>query len=504
VAKKLVVFVHGWSVRSTDTYGQLPQRLRAEAGGAGLDLNIQHVFLGKYVSFRDEVRLEDISRALHAALQRESGIQEGLTDGERMVLITHSTGGPVARDWWHRYYVSRNLPCPMSHLVMLAPANFGSALAKLGKGKVSRLKSWVKGVEPGQRVLDWLELGSPESWALNESWVRQQPVWSLRKSPVFQFVLAGQTIDRSLYDHLNSYTDEQGSDGVVRVASANLNATYVQLVQEADEAAWKKGDWTKTKLVPKVTKNSPRCAMAVLPRLAHSGKDKGILRSVRMNGEHPTVTAILRCLSVGTDAQYAAVCDEFERSTAETQRAERDSDVETRLFQADRVFVRPLTTQFIARLQDEKGYPLEDFDLVLTGWDPEAENPAHRSPDPNLLPEGFFIDRQLNTRHRGTVTYYLNAEAMKGAKALGVRILPRPAPDPADKKRLNFVVHYVQAEFAAPAKTLAAYLKPNQTLMLDIVMKRVVREGVFRLEQVTDLSRPKDFTKDPPGPPIVD
>eukprot|EP01031_Cornospumella_fuschlensis_P043536 gene43536-53229_t len=43
---------------------------------------------------------------------------------------------------------------------MLAPANFGSALAQLGKGRVGRLKAWFSGVEPGQGVLDWLELGS--------------------------------------------------------------------------------------------------------------------------------------------------------------------------------------------------------------------------------------------------------------------------------------------------------------------------------------------------------
>ena len=48
----------------------------------------------------------------------------------------------------------------MSHLIMLAPANYGSALAQLGKQRLSRIKSWFEGVEPGQGVLDWLELGS--------------------------------------------------------------------------------------------------------------------------------------------------------------------------------------------------------------------------------------------------------------------------------------------------------------------------------------------------------
>ena len=59
----VVVFVHGWSVTSTDTYGELPARLKREAGkDGGPPLDVRNIYLGQYVSFRDEVRLEDISR----------------------------------------------------------------------------------------------------------------------------------------------------------------------------------------------------------------------------------------------------------------------------------------------------------------------------------------------------------------------------------------------------------------------------------------------------------
>ena len=75
--------------------------------------------------------------------------------------------------------------------------------------------------------LDWLILGSVEAWELNLDWIlnggRQ-----IGTSGFFPFVLTGQSIDRKLYDILNSYTGESGSDGVVRVASANLNATYIK------------------------------------------------------------------------------------------------------------------------------------------------------------------------------------------------------------------------------------------------------------------------------------
>ena len=102
-----------------------------------------HIYLGKYVSFRDEVRIPDISRAFDAALTavlKEAGAKR------RFVCITHSTGGPVVRDWLDRSYVQskRIAECPISHLIMLAPANFGSALAQLGKTRLGRDQELVR------------------------------------------------------------------------------------------------------------------------------------------------------------------------------------------------------------------------------------------------------------------------------------------------------------------------------------------------------------------------
>ena len=142
--------------------------------------------------------------------------------------ITHSTGGPVVREWQR---AQRDKPAThstirLSHLVMLAPANFGSALAQLGKSVLGRLKSVFAGVEPGQRILDWLELGSTESLSLNLDYIHSED--PLLRGQV-QFVLTGDRPDRSLYDYLNSYTGEDGSDGVVRIAAANLNAQHAVL-----------------------------------------------------------------------------------------------------------------------------------------------------------------------------------------------------------------------------------------------------------------------------------
>ena len=75
---------------------------------------------------------------------------------------------------------------------MLAPANYGSALAQLGKQRLGRLMSWFEGVEPGQGVLDWLELGSTESWALNKEWIASDGT-QIGPNGVFPFVITGQS-----------------------------------------------------------------------------------------------------------------------------------------------------------------------------------------------------------------------------------------------------------------------------------------------------------------------
>ena len=223
-----LIFVHGWGVTNTATYGELPAALSAVATSYGLRLRVQHLYLGKYVSFHDEVTLDDIARALSRAL-RDLPDNDG--EIQEFSCITHSTGGPLVRHWVDRYYGARNLEsCPLKHLVMLAPANHGSALAVLGKERIGRMKSWFSGVEPGQRVLDWLSLGSEGQWDLNQSYLS----YDSASKGFYPFVLTGQGIDNKFYDFLNGYLVEPGSDGVVRVAGANMNFRYIALKQSHD------------------------------------------------------------------------------------------------------------------------------------------------------------------------------------------------------------------------------------------------------------------------------
>ncbi len=503
---RTVVFVHGWSVQNTDTYGRLPERLIREAAERGVTLDARNLWLSRYVSFRDEVRLPDVSRGFAAAVERELG--DLVARGERFACITHSTGGPVVRDWWHRYYLARPgaPPCPMSHLVMLAPANFGSALAQLGKARLGRIKAWFNGVEPGSGVLDWLELGSPESFSLNRAWIETTND-VVERTGVYPCVLTGQTIDAKLYDHLNSYTGEPGSDGVVRVAAANLNAAYVRLEQEAVCLA--DGEPIAPKLTATQIETAPPTAFKIVPGRSHSGREIGILRSVMNDGRpHPTVDAVLACLEVSNPAEYHALRERFFGENHDVQEAER-ARVHDRVVLHDTVTITDRYAMIVFRVLDETGQQIGSFDLKLTATSPTDPG---RAASPDLLPKGFFGDRQRNHRHPATLTYFLDADVMRGSPevrhpdqpdrvirpalpgtpALGLTLEPHAA---------DGFVHFLEAGLVAREATLESVVTLNQTTLVDIVMRRVVREGVFRMDRDSERSD-RDFSKDDPGPPL--
>ena len=450
----LIVFVHGWSVLNTNTYGGLPAALAKNSAAAGLDIEVTHIHLGKYVSFADEVTIDDIGRGFEQAVTQEVGPR--LAKGERFACVTHSTGGPVVRKWMDLFYKEQLVQCPLSHLVMLAPANHGSALAQLGKSRVARMKFFADGVAPGTSVLDWLELGSDGSWDLNTSWLAYKAV----DARLYPFVLTGQKIDRGFYDILNAYTDEAGSDGVVRAAAANLNYGLIRLVQV---------DKKTIKLVK--DDRSAKTAFGVLPGISHSGDKIGIMGSVSANddGSHPTLYWVLKCLQVGSTAAYNRLAKDLEALTATTQEAEQTETV-TEPFLIKRTFETDRYCMMVFRIVDDRGNEIKDYDVVFTA------GPTY---DPNHLPPGFFVDRQRNQNNAGKLTYYINHDKMVDGLErpelqgkFGFQIVARPTAGFA---------HYRPLTYEGTLAALKRYFEPNQTLMIEVQLRRWVDRGVVNL-----------------------
>src|SRR4051812_31253352 len=151
-----VAIIHGWSDRS-ESFHALRDFLVARGFGA------TEIWLADYLSMEDDVRVEDVAKRMQAVLL---GLVETGKLTKPFDLIVHSTGGLVAREWIDRFY-PKGVDCPAKRVVMLAPANFGSALAHLGKSMIGRItKGWDNWFQTGTEMLRGLELASPYQWDL--------------------------------------------------------------------------------------------------------------------------------------------------------------------------------------------------------------------------------------------------------------------------------------------------------------------------------------------------
>lgn len=220
-AERPIVILHGWSDTST-TFEPLARLVRAKLGR-----RVSIISLADYVSMEDEVRFDDVTEAMNDAW-RKHGLprRKGGVDA-----IVHSTGGLVIRDWLQRHY--RPAAAPVKHLVMLAPANFGSPLAHKGRSFIGRVyKGFIAkrpegaAFETGGHILRGLELASPYTWRLAER-DRFGPGGAMyRPGNVLCTVLVGNTG----YAGISSIANEDGSDGTVRVSTANMNCVRIKAV----------------------------------------------------------------------------------------------------------------------------------------------------------------------------------------------------------------------------------------------------------------------------------
>ncbi|WP_321493394.1 hypothetical protein [uncultured Desulfobacter sp.] len=446
-----LIFVHGWSVTNTYTYGNLPRALSHAAAGVGLSLDIQHIYLGRYISFNDNVTMDDIARAMDRALRDLPGNSDAHI--APFSCITHSTGGPVVRSWVDRFYGARQLDAlPLKHLVMLAPANHGSTLAVLGKARVGRIKAWFSGIEPGQRVLDWLGLGSEGQWELNHTWLD----YDMTAASFYPFVLTGQGIDHKFYDFINSYLVEKGSDGVIRVAGANLNYSWVSLVQSLDDEIRKQPRTLRLKLARDGGIKHPQpVALRVYNQYSHTGKTMGIMQSIGPNDTGaPVVQDILKCVQVDSRQAYE---NQLEHLQNDTRKAQKDGDQYCML---------------VFNVHDDQGEHIAqgDYDLLFL---------AGSQYQPGKLPKGFFMDRQMN-QSTGRLVYYLNVDKMQDiikTGQFGLRVVARP---------VTGFAYYAAAEFRPSKDEVQKILMPNQTIYVDIMLHRFVDKNVFRFGPVTD------------------
>jgi len=464
----ILIMVHGWSVTHTETYGDLPASISKIANANNLDINLKHIHLGKYISFNDQVTMDDVATAFDFALKEVIGSGNGI---KTFSCVTHSTGGPVVRYWLNKYHPSSSTnKSPLKHLVMLAPANHGSSLATLGKHQVSRLKSWFSGVEPGLKILDWLCLGSEGQADLNNKTLN----YSYLDNNCYPFVLTGQGIDTKFYDFINNYLVEDGSDGVIRVAAANMNYRVIRLEQSRLKTP---GVYSKSYYLQSKTKKfiykPAEVALGVFSKLSHSGNKMGILASREKYPRHQVLASeLVSCLKVSNKVSYQKRVEDLKTFTTSQQSL-------VPLGKKNKISRYCL---IVFMIHDQHGNELDkdDFDLVLIA------GPKFSA---NALPQGFFKDRQINSISNHLV-FYLDADKLMTIKdkILGFKITARP----------NTGFCYFNAvEFRDETIKVDHWAVANTTTYVDVELRREVDKNVFRFSSAND--KREDFKRTKPS-----
>jgi pimeloyl-ACP methyl ester carboxylesterase len=452
-----VVIIHGWSDTSR-SFHSLADFLSATGRV------VSPLWLGDYISLDDDVRIPDVAKQLNVVLQERIGNGTLQTPFD---VVVHSTGGLVVREWLTTQYADHPERIPVRRLLMLAPANYGSKLASMGQSLLGRvIKGWDNWFHTGKEMLNALELSSPYLWDLVE---RDQFVGSTPVSKsiygdgrVWPFVIVGT---HPYDDLLRRIVNEDGGDGTVRVAAANLNTVGMTL------------DFSTTSEEP-ISTQWPRLyggtfPLAVLPMRTHGSiidPKGGDIGNETPAQKQQLADLILQALNCGTQNEYEDI------AKAWFQVSEQAVDVnDSRFHQFEQLNVHVV---------DDEGNPVDDYFLEFSGpsGDPNDESTVyfHRSVLRDVHTNSLNAARRCLYADRTDLVNGFYAKIAAGMPRILTMSLSANPPG-KNVRYFSSTAKGAQGEFKLHDDAVLAerWLKRNTTHFLKIIIPRQPLSQVF-------------------------
>ena len=450
----MTVIIHGWS-DNAKSFTKLAGMLD--------NATVTNLYLGDYISLNDAVTFDDLSDALQRAWEAK-----GLSSsGPRTVdVIVHSTGGLIIRHWLVKYYGDRISEIPIHRLVMLAPANFGSPLAHKGRsiiGRVSLGWNWSNGkklFETGTHLLQGLELASPFTWRLAEKDLLADEGKSFYgKRKILCTVLTGN----KQYDGIRALISSPGSDGTVRVSTANLLTRKIAI--DLSETPKKKNGITETQELVDERIGEREIAFGIMDGIDHSSIVAPKKRSV-----------LLACIK-----KALAVTDEgFSEWRAKLAQTVANSTCEER-FQ-----------NIVVHVTDTQGNDVEDFVLELFINNDKTKADCAMTRD---------LQRAIDDVHanKGNPSYrcfFLNCEK------LSADILAKEADNPVlwlsitampdvDRDCVGYRTCSAKDidSLQLAVEDMRKLFVPHETLLIEIKIQRFQKDNVFALKTKREVEK---------------
>lgn len=425
MSNQKVFLIHGWSVRSTQTYQALHLKLAENS------FQLSNVYLGRYVSLENEIEISDISKALHHALDKEL---EGNWN-QSFHLITHSTGGLVVKHWVINHYKDNfSKHKALKNIVHLASPHFGSRLAHYGRSMLGQVMELG---ESGKNVLAALELGSEFSWDVNEEYFDESK-WKAKGINIFNLI--GDRVKKDMFkSKIFSAAYEEGSDMVVRVAAGNLNFKRFLLDGRSNTFS----------LVNEI-KGIP---FGALYENTHSNADYGIMNNIKKKStpqNHLNLRLIIDCLNVNNESSFKQVSSLLQKATKDTRQKKQGF------------------AQLDFRFKDEDGRVVDDYVFTLGAIVNKRRRPsktvAHTHKN-TVTPNHFTVFINLKELEPD-LTYFIDINSESGSELFDY------SPDPL--------------VITADSNDISNIIIEDQTTQIDVILSRKPSENLFVFHKGND------------------
>ena len=480
---KPILLIHGYSSdgknnKVEDIYGSLPEQLRKTFGAN----NVKDLNLSRWISLNDGISLDDVSFAMDRALKAR--FPRLLSSGFHVII--HSTGALVVRNWIKNYNPDPGL-CPIENIVHLAGAHFGSGLAHVGKGQLTR---WARLLAfhtgSGKQVLDELLFGSWKSLDLAQHFLAPDKDM-FEDYRVQEFCIIGSQIPKPLRVVPIRYIREDSSDNTVRTSAGNLNFNHVVVtpnpsafslsVRELDSLVDQRLNGERIEEshydidFNNVSGNRRQVPFAIAYETAHFGDKIGIVSG---SGNRNAVMPLIKiALSTPYDANaYQQAAEKFEKARLNT--FQRAGNLSGRILEWNVQKQYEGHAQLIFRIRDQFGNGVEHFDITF-------RSRGAASAERTAL-ESLIEDRRNNKNHRGTMTFYLRTqkfehdqwtELLENLRSLDVEI--------TGSEPLSSDIKYVPLKISLTGNQVATILKSFQTTIIDIQLARLPSQKVFKV-----------------------
>jgi hypothetical protein len=463
MASKLLI-IHGYSDGATSFTALRDFFVESGAYPKG------NVFLLNYDSLDDESTFEDFADKLDEDYPK-------LFNGERIDVACHSTGALVVRAWLRLHYRRQreagvNAPAsPVDHLLMFAPANFGSDLARLGQSFLGKFRSTFFNsnhqredfMESGRIVLQGLEPASPFQWALSTDDLHGDGYFNatLGEGKVcFPFVFAAGRAYGGLQGRLIPARGRAGTDGTVRICGTSLNTRkcVVDFAQPVVRPVWLQ------------ERKFPVIPFAIFGEFTHGSIVE--VEKVFKAGPHSAGGLAVEAIKIKSLTDYAALASRFD--AAHGQKHTGDD-----------------YQQFFFRVYDDVKFTVPDYFLDFYVLLPSGEIDQKLTAEFDKEFESEFTRHSADSSCRVLLLNVTNLRKylrkLEQARAKLVFDITAKPPNPQVKFLPGYAVVFDGA--AKADGNQPTFLYPNTTTLVEIILNRVESDKVLHLLN-HDLTKP--------------